>query len=90
MCLTVSDPFLADGEIGFQIIDGGHFATASYVGPFGTTLEAAYGEMFQQMIQIKNIEIIALPAIEIYRTTTINPDYQPNHTEICLPVRKMI
>jgi hypothetical protein len=46
--------------------------------------------MFQQMLALKNIEIIGLPAIEIYRTTTINPDYELNHTEIFLPVRKLL
>jgi AraC family transcriptional regulator len=90
ICLTVPEPFRAAGEVGFQIIDGGHFAAASYIGPFGPTLQAAYYQMFQQMLALKNIEIIGLPAIEIYRTTTINPDYELNHTEIFLPVRKLL
>ncbi len=89
LCLTVSEPFRADSEVGFQTIGGGYFATASYVGPFGPTLEAAYFQMFQQMMALKNIEIIGLPALEIYRTTNINPDYALNHTEILLPVRPL-
>ena len=89
LCLTVSEPFRSDGEVGFQTIGGGYFAAASYVGPFGPTLEAAYYQMFQQMMAIKNIEIIGLPAIEIYRTTNINPEYALNHTEILLPVRPL-
>jgi predicted transcriptional regulator YdeE len=49
----------------------------------------AYGQMFQQMTRLEGIEIIGLPAVEIYRTTQINPDYDLNHTDIYLPVRKI-
>ena len=89
LCLTVPEPFRGDDEVGFQTIEGGYFAAASYIGPFGPTLEAAYYQMFNEMMQLKNIEIIGLPAIEIYRTTNINPDYAINHTEILLPVRPL-
>jgi AraC family transcriptional regulator len=89
LCLTVPEPFRAGGEVGFQVIGGGYFAAASYVGPFGPTLEAAYFQMFQEMLTMNNIEIIGLPAIEIYRTTNINPDYALNHAEILLPVRPL-
>lgn len=89
LCLTVPEPFRATGEVGFQTIGDGYFAAASYVGPFGPTLEAAYFQMFQQMVQMKHIEIIGLPAVEIYRTTNISTDYALNYTEILLPVRPL-
>jgi AraC family transcriptional regulator len=89
LCLTVSEPFRADGEVGFQTIGDGYFAAASYIGPFGPTIEVAYFQMFQEMSQMKNIEIIGLPAIEIYRTTNINPAFALNHTELLIPVRPL-
>jgi AraC family transcriptional regulator len=89
LCLTIPEPGQGEGEVGCWIIEGGHFAAASYVGPFGATIEAAYFQMFQQMAQMKDIEIIGLPALEIYRTTIINPNYALNHTEILLPVRPL-
>jgi AraC family transcriptional regulator len=88
LCLTVPEPFRADGEVGFQMLSGGYFAAADYVGPFGPTLEAAYFQMFQEMLKMKNIEIIGLPAVEIYRTTNITSAYALNHTELLLPVRR--
>lgn len=89
VCLTVPDAFQAAGDIGFQTLPGGHFATLTYVGPLDSGLAQAYGLLFQQLLTRKNIEIIGLPAIEIYRTTRINPQYALNETEICLPVRKV-
>jgi hypothetical protein len=50
---------------------------------------AAYFQMFQQIMKIRFIVFICLPAIEIYRTTNINPDFALNHTELLLPVRRL-
>ena len=90
LCLTVPERFRAAGEVGFQTLSGGYLAAADYVGPFGPTLEAAYFQMFQEMLKMKNIEIIGLPAVEIYRTTNITSAYALNHTELLLPVRKKV
>lgn len=89
VCLSVPEPFQADGDIGFQTLPGGHFATITYIGPWGEGLEQAYGILFQQLMQKENIEIIGLPAVEIYRTTRINPEYALNQTDIYIPVRKL-
>ena len=89
ICVSVAEPFLPDGEIGYQEITGGTFATASYVGPFDATVEQALGELFYQLFQRKDIEVIGLPVIEIYRTTLVNPKYALNHSDIFVPVKKM-
>ena len=89
VCLSVPEPFQPKDTIGFQTLPGGHFATLTYIGPWGTGLEQAYGVLFQQLLQKENIEIIGLPAIEIYRTTQINPNYALNETDIYIPVRKV-
>jgi AraC family transcriptional regulator len=87
-CLQVAPPIEPFAPIGYQIIPGGSFAISSYIGPFGPTMSQAYVEIVTQILQMKHIEFVGLPAIEIYRTTTINPDYALNHTDICLPVIK--
>ncbi len=87
-CLQVRTSFKPEGQIGYQTIPAGPYATASYVGPFGPTLERAYQELFVEMSKIKGYQLIGLPAIEIYRTTQINPDYALNHTDIFIPVVK--
>lgn len=87
VCVSVAEPFLPDGEIGFQELPGGTFAMASYVGPFGATLEQALGELFFKLMQRKDLELIGLPLIEVYRTTIVNPEYSLNHTDIFVPVK---
>jgi AraC family transcriptional regulator len=89
-CLPVPEPFHSDGDVGFQVVPGGYYAVTSYVGPYGATLEAAYSEIFAQAARIKGIEIVGLPLVEIYRTTTINPTYALNHTDVLIPVDKKI
>jgi AraC family transcriptional regulator len=88
-CLQVTRPVRPDGRIGFQVIPEGHYAGATYVGPYGPTMEAAYVEIFQGLQTLQGYQVIGLPAIEIYRTTRINPDYEMNETDIFLPVTKL-
>jgi AraC family transcriptional regulator len=85
-CLAVPEPFQAEGKIGYQPLPAGHFAIVSYIGRYGATMEQAYPEIFQQVVQLEGYDLIGLPIIEIYRTTHINPDYDLNHTDICIPV----
>ncbi|MAU02087.1 MAG: AraC family transcriptional regulator [Anaerolineaceae bacterium] len=89
ICLSVDEPFRADGNIGCQTLPGGHFATMTYIGPLDAGFDQVYHNFFQQLAQIKNIELIGLPVIEIYRTTRINPAYALNETDIFIPVRKV-
>jgi AraC family transcriptional regulator len=85
-CLAVPEPFTAEGKIGCQTLPAGHFAIVSYIGPYGPTLEQAYPQIFQQVAHLKQYDLIGLPIIEIYRTTHINPNYDLNHTDICIPI----
>jgi AraC family transcriptional regulator len=88
-CLQVFQDFKPEGEIGWQEIPGETYAAATYIGPYGPTMEQAYASMFHQMMAMKDIEIVGLPAIEIYHTTRINRDYALNQTDLYLPVRKV-
>ena len=89
LCLSVPEPFPPEGNIGFQEVPGGHFATMTYIGPLDAGFEQVYQIFFYQLSQIKNIELIGLPVIEIYRTTRINPAYALNETDVFVPVRKI-
>jgi AraC family transcriptional regulator len=88
ICVSVAEPFAAEGEIGYQALPGGQYATAAYLGPFGPTLEAAYRELFGRAVQLPRFELIGLPVIEIYHTTRITQAYQLNHVDIYLPVQR--
>jgi AraC family transcriptional regulator len=90
VCMSVPEPFAAEGDIGYQELPGGHYATAAYTGPFGPTMGVAYGEMFRQILRLPNIELVGLPVIEIYRATRITQAYQLNHVDIYLPVRRTL
>jgi AraC family transcriptional regulator len=88
VCISVPEPFAADGVIGYQELPGGHYATAAYTGPFGPTMGAAYAEIFHQITRLPKIELVGLPVIEIYRATRITQAYRLNHVDIYLPVRR--
>jgi AraC family transcriptional regulator len=85
-CIEVPDPFTPEGEIGYQILPGGMVASTTYIGPYGPTMEQAYGMIWQQLMRQTRYRVVGIPALEIYRTTQINPDYALNHTDILLPV----
>ncbi|MCB9008617.1 MAG: AraC family transcriptional regulator [Ardenticatenaceae bacterium] len=87
VCLSVPEPFQPQGSVGFQQLPGGHFATMTYIGPLDAGFDQVYQIFFHQLGQIKNIELIGLPVIEIYRTTRINPAYALNETDVFVPVR---
>jgi AraC family transcriptional regulator len=87
-CLSVPAPFDPVDDIGCQMLAGGCYATATYVGPYGPDLYQAYAAIFTHIHNHPDYLLVGLPAVEIYRTTHINPEYELNHTEIYLPILK--
>ena len=88
-CIQVPHAFRPEGQIGYQETPGGWYAAVTYVGPYGPVMFEAYAAIFQAIMQLRGFRLIGLPAIEIYRTTRINPDYELNETDIYLPVEKI-
>ncbi len=88
-CLHVPYPFQPQGRVAHQLLPAGDYAVTTYIGPLGQTLVEAYVQVGQQLRELRNIEIIGLPVIEIYRETRINPEYGLNHTDICIPVKRL-
>lgn len=89
-CLMVRGAVQLEPPLSFQELPGGHYGIASYVGPFGPTMEAAYFEITQAILEMRRVELIGLPSIEMYRTTQIDPDRRLNHTDIYIPVKPLI
>lgn len=87
-CIEVDQSFITDGNIGYQSTPPGDYATVTYVGPYGETMFKAYRRLFQHVQKQRKYVLVGLPALEIYRTTQINPDYRLNQTDIYIPVQK--
>lgn len=84
-CIEVNKPSYPEGDISFQRIEGGQFATVTYVGPYGINMRHAYRKLYSEIL-IKNFKVVGQHVIEVYRTTTINPTYELNKTDIYVPV----
>jgi len=87
-CLQVDASFDPTGVIGCQTLPAGAYVALTYVGPYGAAMTPAYAALFANMQRRPEYTLLGLPAVEIYRTTRINPDYALNHTEILLPIAK--
>ena len=61
-CLQIPGPIKPEGNIGYQTIPAGYYGVMSYVGPYGVTMLEAYHDMFRQLLQKKEYDIIGLPA----------------------------
>ena len=68
-CVQVPATFEADGEIGCQRTPGGDHAITEYVGSWD--LGPAYASILERLGKMPTLDIIGLPAIEIYRTTQV-------------------
>lgn len=87
--VVVPEPFLPAGEIGHQVLSPAEFAMTTHVGHY-RTLPEAYATIVQRVSQLKKFRLGGLPAIEVYRTTRVDASHEMNHTEIYLPVNRVI
>jgi AraC family transcriptional regulator len=85
-CVQVSEPFNADGDIGCQRTPAGDYAVTEYVGSWD--MGPAYGRIFERLQDNPAIEIIGLPAIEIYRTTRVGQGGAMAQVSIAIPVKR--
>jgi AraC family transcriptional regulator len=83
-CVQVPDVFAAEGEIACQRTPAGDYAITDYVGSWD--LGPAYAAVFERLQADPAIEIIGLPAIEIFQTTRIGPRYGLAQVSIAIPV----
>jgi len=83
-CVQVPVAFQADGDIGYQRTPGGDHAITEYVGSWD--LGPAYGSIMERLGSMPTLDIIGLPAIEIYRTTEIGARDGLARVAIAIPV----
>ncbi len=83
-CVQVPTTFEADGEIGCQRTPGGEYAITEYVGSWD--LGPAYASIIERLGNMPTLDIIGLPAIEIYRTTRVGARDGLAQVSIAIPV----
>jgi DNA gyrase inhibitor GyrI len=83
-CVQVPAAFEADGEIGCQRTPGGDHAITEYVGSWD--LRPAYEPILDRLRTMPTLDIIGLPAIEIYRTTRVGARGGLARVAIAIPV----
>jgi AraC family transcriptional regulator len=83
-CVQVPARFEADGEIGCQRTPGGDHAITEYVGAWD--LGPAYQSILERLGNMPALDIIGLPAIEIYRTTPVGALDGLARVAIAIPV----
>jgi AraC family transcriptional regulator len=90
-CVQVPATFEPDGEIGCQRTPGGEHAITEYVGSWD--LGPAYKSILERLHNMRALDIIGLPAIEIYRTTEVGARDGLARVAIAIPVatrRRMV
>jgi AraC family transcriptional regulator len=85
-CVQVPSAFEAEGEIGCQRTPGGDHAITEYVGSWH--LGPAYASILKRLGNMPGLDIIGLPAIEIYRTTQVGALDGLARVAIAIPVAK--
>ncbi len=83
-CVQVPAKFEADGEIGCQRTPGGDHAITEYVGSWD--LGPAYASILERLGNMPTLDIIGLPALEIYRTTQVGARDGLARVAIAIPV----
>jgi AraC family transcriptional regulator len=84
-CVQVPTAFDAEGDIGCQRTPGGEYAVTEYVGSWD--LRPAYEAILERLWNTPTLEIIGLPAIEIYRTARVGERDALAQVSIAIPVR---
>lgn len=88
-CVRVPGPIRTDRRVGYQVLPAGHWAVTTYVGPFGASLEEAYGTVFARSARLRGYALVGLPAVEVYGSTDLGNEHALHHTDIMLPLRRI-
>ena len=86
-CVQVPAEFPARGDIACQRTPDGDYAITEYVGSWD--MGPAYGSILERLGRRADLEIIGLPAIEIYRTTQVGQRDAIARVSIAIPVRSL-
>lgn len=84
-CVQVPAAFEADGDIACQRTPAGEYAVTEYVGSWD--MGPAYESILERLRNNPHLELIGLPAMEIYRTTRVGQRDAMARASIAIPVR---
>lgn len=86
--IVVPGPFPAQGPVRHGFLPGGDVALTTHAGSFDT-LPRAYEALLPQVLALRGVQLIGLPAIEFYHGTSVNTALAINQTDIALPVQRL-
>jgi AraC family transcriptional regulator len=84
-CVQAPAAFEADGDIACQRTPAGEYAVTDYVGSWD--MGPAYASILDRLRHNPDLDIIGLPAIELYRTTRVGQRDAMARASIAIPVR---
>ena len=84
-CVQVPAAFDGDGDIACQRTPAGEYAVTDYVGSWD--MGPAYASIFERLGEHHGLDIVGLPAIEIYRTSRVGQRDAMARASIAIPVR---
>ncbi len=87
-CVTVPGGVTGEGDIRVGHLPALACGVTTHVGPYASLL-SAYPQIFQQVVSLPQTEIVGLPAIELYRDSTVDIFRGVSVTDIFLPVKKI-
>ncbi len=86
--LVVPGPFAPQGRVQHGFLPAGEVALTTHAGSFDT-LAQAYEALLPQVLALKGVRLVGLPAIEIYHGPAVDTALAVNHTDIALPVQRL-
>lgn len=84
-CCTVEADFVAAGDVGVTVIDGGEYARTTHFGPF-EKLGDTYSKLMGEWLPRSGRECRAAPSLEFYLTDPEGTDPEDMVTDICTPL----
>lgn len=86
--VVVPGPFAPAGRVRHGFLPACEVALTTHAGSFDT-LPRAYEALLPQVLALRGVRLVGLPAIEIYHGTSVKTTLALNHTDICLPVLRL-
>lgn len=86
--IVVPGPFEGHGRVRHGYLPGCDVALTTHAGSFDT-LPQAYGALLPQVLALRGVRLIGLPAIEFYHGTPVDTSLAIQHTDIGLPVQRL-
>ena len=86
--VVVPGPFAAQGRVQHGFLPASEVALTTHAGSFDT-LPLAYEALLPQVLALRGVRLVGLPAIEIYHGTSVRTALAINQTDIALPVERL-